>query len=274
MRRLTLGWAAITLGTALGCQSSPRTSYADNPLLMSREPLVQNGGKQYAAHPSGGWSRQATPPGQPANLSRATSIYPPPAATPGKPMQVTSMPKASAPPAALSPRIDVAKPAEKPVAVAEAEPKVEKSADLFNAATPKPAPMFEAAPPLPAPAPLEPPAASGPAISPPAIKQMSASVVIPAPKSRLDRAADYCWLQGEVDCHYRGYKELRFRSPAEDEAIGGKVRLVDDPRLAELKDGDLILVEGELLKDLASAGSYPRYQVRSVKVVERRSPSR
>jgi hypothetical protein len=95
---------------------------------------------------------------------------------------------------------------------------------------------------------------------------------MPVSYQRLSSAADHSWLQGEFDIHYRGYKELRFRSASEDDAIGGKVRLVDDPRLNDFKPGDVIRVEGDLVKeDLNLRGNqYPRYLIRSVQLVERK----
>jgi hypothetical protein len=53
---------------------------------------------------------------------------------------------------------------------------------------------------------------------------------------------------------------------------GGKVCLADDPRLSQLKDGDVIFVEGDIVqeKELIDRGPwhhYPRYQIRTMKPV-------
>jgi len=88
---------------------------------------------------------------------------------------------------------------------------------------------------------------------------------------RFDRASDYSWLQGEFDCHYRGYKELRFQSASEDDPYGGKVRLVDDPRLAEFRPGDIIRVEGELVRDNETNSVNPRFIIRNVRLIEKKS---
>ena len=92
---------------------------------------------------------------------------------------------------------------------------------------------------------------------------------------KYGHAADYTWLQGELDRHYRGHLELRYRSVSEDDPYGGKVRLEDDPRLAEFRPGDIIAVEGELLTDpdgpsAAPWAQYRRYHIRSVRLVERK----
>jgi hypothetical protein len=86
-------------------------------------------------------------------------------------------------------------------------------------------------------------------------------------------APDYGWLQGVVDKHYQGHWYLRFCDPSVEEKHGGKVCLVDDPRLAQLKDGDVVFVEGEIVpeKETVNRGPwhhYPRYQIRTLKQVQ------
>jgi hypothetical protein len=85
-------------------------------------------------------------------------------------------------------------------------------------------------------------------------------------------APDYSWLQGVIDKHYRGHLELRFCDPSVEDRWGGKVCLEDDPRLHELKDGDVVLVLGEMVggSPSPSAGAwnyYPHYHVRELMFV-------
>jgi hypothetical protein len=92
---------------------------------------------------------------------------------------------------------------------------------------------------------------------------------------KYGHAPDYSWLQGELDRHYRGHLELRYRPISEEDANGGKVRLEEDPRLAEFRPGDVIAVEGELLTDpdgtsAAPWAQYRRYHIRAVHLVERK----
>jgi hypothetical protein len=85
-------------------------------------------------------------------------------------------------------------------------------------------------------------------------------------------AADYTWLQGVLDKHYRGQFGLRFCEPSVEDRWGGKVSLADDPRLAQFHDGDLILVEGELVKDKTAQDAwnrYPAYRIREIWLVQR-----
>jgi hypothetical protein len=87
-------------------------------------------------------------------------------------------------------------------------------------------------------------------------------------------AADYSWLQGVVDKHYQGHLYLRYCDHSVEDTWGGKVCLQDDPRLAQLKDGDVIRVEGEIVseRDPMSRGAwhhYPHYQIRDLKVISK-----
>jgi hypothetical protein len=48
---------------------------------------------------------------------------------------------------------------------------------------------------------------------------------------------------------------------------------MDDPRLTQLKDGDLVFVEGEIIEDKEAANRgpwhrYPRYQIRTMRPVQ------
>jgi hypothetical protein len=86
-------------------------------------------------------------------------------------------------------------------------------------------------------------------------------------------APDYGWLQGVVDKHYQGHWYLRFCDPSVEDTHGGKVCLVDDPRLAQLKDGDVVFVEGEIVQDKETVNRgpwhhYPRYQIRTLRSVQ------
>jgi hypothetical protein len=66
--------------------------------------------------------------------------------------------------------------------------------------------------------------------------------------------------------------DLRYRPASEDDAWGGKVRLADDPRLADFRPGDVVAVEGEIVRDPAGENGpdrYPRFHVCEIKLVER-----
>ena len=64
-------------------------------------------------------------------------------------------------------------------------------------------------------------------------------------------APDHHWLQGVLDKHYQGHLSLRFCDPSVEDSWGGKVRLEDDPRLAQFQDGDVVRVEAQLSRRTA-----------------------
>jgi hypothetical protein len=89
------------------------------------------------------------------------------------------------------------------------------------------------------------------------------------------RGPDYRWLAGVLDRHFKGgFWTLRYADISVDDEWGGKVRLMDDPRLRDLKDGDAVYVEGELMAPRSAAGSevsaYPPYRITNLRVVGQR----
>ncbi|MFL5327711.1 MAG: hypothetical protein ACJ8C4_02250 [Gemmataceae bacterium] len=229
-------WVSLAIGAAVGCQSSSKTPYADNPLLKSREPVVLS---STGPKPASSLSTGRSPASLPGPIVGANGQMPADAPLPdGPPLQSFNPQPRSMP---------------TPTVVADS-----KSLELKLPEPKIPEPAAFVPPPLPEPA---------APLSAPTIRQTAA----PGPTVRFDHAADYSWLQGEVDCHYRGHKELRFCPLSEEDAIGGKVRLADDPRLADFQPGDLIRVEGELVRDSGGPGTFPRFVIRNVRLIERRA---
>lgn len=115
-------------------------------------------------------------------------------------------------------------------------------------------------------------------ISPPSTTMEGEQSTAP-PKNRImegrfGHATDHTWLQGELDRHYRGQFELRFRPASVDDPIGGKVRLDDHCDLGQFRVGDVVAVEGELMPESepsnASVGtSYRRYRITAIRLVQR-----
>jgi hypothetical protein len=94
------------------------------------------------------------------------------------------------------------------------------------------------------------------------------------PGQVFGHAPDYRWIAGVLDRHTKGgYWTLRFADYGADDEWGGKMRLLDDPRLNNFKDGDRVFIEGELLAPRAAASaegtSYPPYRINEVRVVEK-----
>jgi hypothetical protein len=123
------------------------------------------------------------------------------------------------------------------------------------------------------PPPSQPPV---PAIPTGQVKTPAAAVPAPPPRRPVagtyGRAEDFTWLQGVIDHHYQGHVDLRYCDPATEDEWGGKVCLGDDPRLRQFKDGDVVLVEGELAIQNAEPqhhgpNHYPLYRVRNIELI-------
>jgi hypothetical protein len=279
MRAVRVGAALVlTAGFVAGCQDGAQhTPYADNPLLQSRQPLLQPsaGGESPAQLAQGTPHSLVAPPTPAANLYPSTAVaqahptaeprpayapavtnYTPPAPAPDAGPAMPSAAAAPTPPAPVPLPGQVASPPPEPVAAVPAP---------VMPAAPAPAPSFAApAAPVPAVAAAE-PAAPAP------VAQASAHQA----NGHFGHSGDYTWLQGELDRHYRGYLTLRFQPASEEDTYGGKVRLENDPRLAEYRAGDVVAVEGELVRDPDPAeaqawAQYPRFHVREIKLVERK----
>ena len=87
------------------------------------------------------------------------------------------------------------------------------------------------------------------------------------------RAADHSWLQGVIDKHYQGHWELRYCDPSEEDEWGGKVILDDDSRLTSVKPGDVVRVEGEIVREngIAKRGTwnhFVHYKIKDLQVIQ------
>ncbi len=126
-----------------------------------------------------------------------------------------------------------------------------------------------------APAPIIPPPILSDTYPPPKIVNKEPLPPLPIkPGDRFGHSADYKWIAGVLDRHSKGgYWTLRYADYSSDDEWGGKMRLLDDPRLEDFKDGDQVYVEGELLAPRAAASaesvSYPPYRINAVRLVEK-----
>ena len=79
-------------------------------------------------------------------------------------------------------------------------------------------------------------------------------------------------MAGILDRHQKGgYWTVRYAPSGEDDPWGGKVRLLDEERLAGFSSGDVVYVEGELLapRSAADSANYPPYRVTDVRLLEK-----
>jgi hypothetical protein len=98
----------------------------------------------------------------------------------------------------------------------------------------------------------------------------------PAVRHKVDgtygRAPDHTWLQGVLDKHYRGHFDLRYCDATVEDDWGGKVHLEEDERLQQFQEGDVVYVEGDLVREDGQVlrghlNHYPRYRIRQVELV-------
>jgi hypothetical protein len=93
------------------------------------------------------------------------------------------------------------------------------------------------------------------------------------PASIYGHAPDHSWLQGVIDKHYLGHLNLRYCDPSEEDEWGGKVILVDDPRLAQFKDGDVVRVEGEIVREAGQVkrgtwNHFAQYRLKNIRLIQ------
>jgi len=93
------------------------------------------------------------------------------------------------------------------------------------------------------------------------------------PGEQFGHASDYRWIAGVLDRHGKGgYWTLRYADFGSDDEWGGKVRLLEDAKLRDLRDGEFVYIEGELLAPRRASGgegnSYPPYRITSVRTTK------
>lgn len=169
-----------------------------------------------------------------------------------------------------------------PVQIAHADPPAPRVSNEALATMPSTPPASLASGPPLLGAPETHPASSTPAplVATPAVRSMSRAEVTATPAVRqrvsgtFDHDPDYAWLQGVIDKHYQGRYYLRYCDHRHEDSWGGKVCLDDDPRLAQFQNDDVVFVEGAIVPEAdpqrhEAWKRYPRYQIRSIKLVQR-----
>ena len=94
-------------------------------------------------------------------------------------------------------------------------------------------------------------------------------------QARVDRAADYGWLTGQLFYVHAdgGLWVLRYASLSTEDTNGGGVVLARDLSMDSYREGDLVKVHGEILNQKGSAYlGAPLYRATSIELVERAQP--
>jgi hypothetical protein len=88
----------------------------------------------------------------------------------------------------------------------------------------------------------------------------------PSTSLMYGHAADYSWIRGVLDKHYRSAMNIRYCDLSEEDAHGGKFVLEDDQSLASYRDGDIVWIEGELVPMRKGAESSPWERFRTYRI--------
>jgi hypothetical protein len=82
--------------------------------------------------------------------------------------------------------------------------------------------------------------------------------------------SEYHRVQGVLERHYRGYYCVRYCDPSVEDQYGGKFRLVDDQRIKQFNEGDVIAVEGEMIPNGPEEYNMnPRFKINLVRLVRK-----
>jgi hypothetical protein len=253
-RRWWKGCLIAVLGCSLGagCQrAAVRSAYPPDPLLQNKTPVAA---KAESARPMVARNEPVVPA-----LPSGVVASAPPRRSPGPSTDVVGKPEEKSAPFESQPA-----PTNK-----AASPAVAASYPSTSESIPTP-------PPTPAVAPTtnaKPPVPIVPALNTKPAPEVAATPVV---RQKVDgtygRAPDHAWLQGVLDRHYRGHFDLRYCDASVEDDWGGKVHLEEDERLQQFQDGDVIYVEGDLVREngqvqLGHQNHYPRYRIRQVELV-------
>jgi hypothetical protein len=119
----------------------------------------------------------------------------------------------------------------------------------------------------------KPPLSASPAVRTGPTSVPAETVSRKGPATIHSHAADYSWLQGVIDKHYQGHLELRYCDPSEEDEWGGKVILEDDSRLAQFKAGDVVRVEGAIVREDGKAkrgtwNHFVHYRIKDIQIIQ------
>jgi hypothetical protein len=287
-------WMTICLlgGLALmGCRSG-NSPYANDPTLLYYKPTLSDSATALAERTS---RREPVKPAMPV-LAQTNQTLPPMDPTPAPSPEHEAQPASAIEtrPLSLNDEIrplpaDVAKaeaiaalePAEikplmyvtqttLPVAAPAPLPEAAKLPAAQVASQPVTAklPVTEVAPPLPAPQ-MPPP--------PPVLSHQIAGKNLDV-SGQYAHDQEYHWLQGVLEKHFKGYYCLRYADASVEDNYGGKVRLLDDPRLSQFREGDVLRIEGEMAAESDSAPrahwESPRYRMKGAELVQKNGPEK
>jgi hypothetical protein len=91
-------------------------------------------------------------------------------------------------------------------------------------------------------------------------------------ETRVGRAADYSWVTGQLSYVHTdgGFWVLRYAPLGKEDGNGGSVILTHDRQMDSYREGDLVKVHGEILKQKGAISlGGPLYRAESIELIDR-----
>src|SRR5262245_12915905 len=235
MRTRLLTICLLGLLVTTGCRLGRRAPYADDPTLLYYKPTLNDSSTVLAQRAR--W-REPVKPAMPA-VAQNSQPMPPMDPTPGSSSDSQVVPAAARAIKPLPP-IGGARP---PANHSPSEVQLAVKTDRAEIG-PLPNESSATAAKLPATdvTPLPNPKGSGITMTSDADSPQQPPAIAASREAtgKYGHLSDYHWIQGVLEKHYRGYFCVRYADASEEDRYGGKVRLADDPRLAQYRDGDVL----------------------------------
>jgi len=273
MRTVALSAFLITAGLTTGCITD-RKPYANNPLLLYYKPTLSDSDTVLAQREPRTGPTQPPMPALAADSPKDMSPFSPPTRLPASPVLPAKfeIPASPPPPAIIQPILRQASEQSKEQPPEPLKPLYSELSPIAPPAPPKLPSADFATPTSVEPSPtivqnLSPVESSAkksgdiPPSGPPALQERRS---VPG---RYGHDAAYHWLQGVVEKDSHGHNYIRYCDPSLDDEFGGKF-IVDDPRLAEFHDGDVIGVSGELVPVQGPGERNRKYTIREAWLVK------
>ncbi len=263
MRSLFASLCVVSVGLLAGCSSGRKAPYASDPVLLHYKPTLNDSATIMAekqAHR--GPTKPPMPPG-----SREPADDPTLAKNASADKNTQSAKVATPPGQLLAPPpgtgIELAK---------NSEPAATPEASSMPVRPPEPGALpVPAVQTRPEPIPVSIPDAVPVSVPQPVVDARSTTVDRRSVDGTYANDKDYRRVQGVLERHYRGWYSVRYCDPSEEDRYGGKFRLVDDQRINQFKEGDVIAVEGEMIPNgPESYNMNPRFRIHDIRMVRQK----
>jgi hypothetical protein len=256
MRSLIASAGIVAVGLLAGCSSQRKAPYANDPVLLHYKPTLNDSATIMAEKQA---HHGPTKPPMPAGSRDAAADSSTVAKTPTD--SNVQPAKAEVPPGQLLPP----PPGQGPQLAQSPAPTTTPNSSSLPVRPQEPGAL--PAPTVPAAIP-DSVAMNG---SQPAADAAATATEVRSADGIYAHHKDYHRIQGVLERHYRGYYSVRYCDPSEEDQYGGKFRLVDDQRIGQFSEGDVIAVEGEMIANGPEEYNLnPRFKIHTVRLVRQK----